>query len=143
MDGVRERHVDPEGRRLWAAFAVDPGAGPEVEVVQGEKAGSVRGDEPDGLGDVVHLGVVQREVEPDAGPARLHPVVTVEHALAEPGALVRADPEEPVSVRPRARAARPALDPEQVVQEDRHEAGVEDAAAPVADVERDDGEAMG
>src|SRR5690606_10455009 len=57
-------------------------------------------------------------------------------------AQLPADAEEAVAVRPGARAPRAALDPEEVVQQDGDELGMEAAAVAVAEVERDDADAL-
>src|SRR5690606_32625323 len=105
-------------------------------------ATSLGGEEGDRLDDVVGLGVVHGVVEADAAPARLDAVGALADGVPVAVAQLPADAEEAVAVRPGARAPRAALDPEEVVQQDGDELGMEAAAVAVAEVERDDADAL-
>src|SRR5690606_6953054 len=117
-------------------------AGGEAEPVEREEPAAVGGEEGDRLDDVVGLGVVHGVVEADAAPARLDAVGALADGVPVAVAQLPADAEEAVAVRPGARAPRAALDPEEVVQQDGDELGMEAAAVAVAEVERDDADAL-
>ena len=99
------------------------------------------GDELHGRQQVVELGAVEGVVKADPAPAGLDAAVPPGDDAAElPGPLV-VDAQQLVPVGPRAGAAGPALDAEQVVEEGGDEPRVEIVVAAPPQVERDDADA--
>ena len=92
------------------------------------------GDEQDGAADEVDLLVGVQEVEVHPRPPRLQADIAAHDGPPQLPRLAFVDVEDPVPVRRGARAARPALDPEEVVEESGHEPGMQPGGAD-ADVE--------
>ena len=87
--------------------------------------------------DVVEHGLADEVVEVHPDPARLDPLAAARDLALEPVRGLDVDPEQPVAVRPGARAAAARLDPEQVV-EHRDDEVVVEVPPVVADRERHD-----
>ncbi len=125
------------------AGAVTPQPGPGVEAVVGQQPPALGRDEVHRVDDVVDHRRTHEVVEVDPHPAGLDPLAAGGDLLLE---LVRAldvDAEQPVAVRPRARAAAAGLDPEQVVEQRDHEVVVQVAATGPAYDEGHDRQPLG
>jgi hypothetical protein len=139
----REAHVGQTQRRIVGVVAVAPLSGVRVETEVGQQPVAVRGDQVDGVDEVVADGVADEVVEVDAGPAGLDAVAVV-HDLVEQGVGGgRVDGEQTVAVRPGARAAAAGLDAEEVVEQGDDIGVVQVGTLAVADAERDDGQPSG
>ena len=119
-----------------------PPAGARVETVVRQQPPAVPGDEVHGGDDVVADGGRHHVVEGDPDPAVLDARTAAADLLPLRPRLGGGDAEQPVRVRPGARAAAAGLDPEQVVEHGDHELVVQVAVA-VPDPEGHDGQSRG
>src|SRR5690606_36893926 len=121
-------------RRLGVPLAVVPQAGARLEDVVGQEAPAVGGHQVNRVEDAAELRLAQEIVEVDPHPSRLD-ALTAAHDLAlELLRGLEVDAEEAVAIGTGAGAAGARLDPEEIVQQARHEIVVEVAVA-VADDE--------
>ena len=114
-----------------------------VEGVVGQQSPALVCDEGHRLDDVAEDGLADEVVEVDPDPAGLDALAPRSDLALELVAAFQVDPEQPMAVRASARAAAPALDPEQVVEDRDDEVVVEVATLRPADDEGHDRQPLG